>query len=365
MKFIHQIEPFITEAEITAISEYLRSGGWLTEFEKTREFENMIADFLGVKYAVVLTNGTVGLYLALLAAGIGPGDSVVVPNYTMIASPNSVKWTGAEVVLCDVEKDSLCLDLSKVKVNKNTKALMYVSINGRSGNMNEVVEFCRLNNLALLEDACQAFGAKWDNKFLGTFGDSAVLSFTPHKIITTGQGGAVVTDNEEIYKKVKKLKDFHRTAPATDWHDGIGFNFKFTDLQSVIGIEQMRIIDFRVKKKKEIYRKYRKMLEGVGVIEMLPIDIDQTPPWFVDVILPSQEKRDGLIAYLKENKIGSRPFYPPINHQAIYSEDPKGSFPVSESMVHRGLWLPSSIGLKDEEIEYVCERVGLFLKNCE
>lgn len=363
MKFIQQIEPFITEDDIKAINEYLRSGGWLTEFKKTAEFGQMIADFLGVKQAVVVTSGTVALYLSLLALGIGPNDSVIVPNYTMIAGPNSVKWTGADVILSDVEKDTLCLDLSKVELKKSTKAMMYVSINGRSGNMDEVTKFCKDNNLFLLEDACQAFGSKWNNKFLGTFGDVAVFSFTPHKIITTGQGGAVVTNNHAIYQKVKKLKDFHRTAPATDWHDGIGFNFKFTDLQAVIGIEQMKIIDFRVKKKKGIYRKYRELLDGVTGVEMLPVDIDQTPPWFVDIILPSQEKRDRMIACLKENNIGSRPFYPPINHQPIYSDYPKGNFPISEGIVNRGLWLPSSIGLKDEVIEYVCQKVRNFLKD--
>ena len=361
MEFIHQVEPYVTDSEAKAVSEYILSGGWLTEFEKTRDFEKAIAEFLGVRFAVVVPSGTVGLYLALLAAGVGRGDSVIVPNYTMIASPNSVRWTGAEVRLCDVESRTLCLDLEKAVSGGRTKALMYVSINGRCGDMEGVVRFCRENGLFLVEDACQAFGSRWGGKALGTFGDAGVLSFTPHKIITTGQGGAVVTDNEDVYLAVRKLKDFGRTAPATDWHDMVGFNFKFTDLQSVIGIEQMKLMDFRIKRKKQIYARYEELLAGVPGVRMLPTDLGQTPPWFADIILPSRRVRDGLAAHLKERKIGTRPFYPPISHQEIYSGHPGGPFPVSESVAHCGLWLPSSIGLKDEQIEYIADAVRGFL----
>ncbi|MDA8085693.1 MAG: DegT/DnrJ/EryC1/StrS family aminotransferase [Nitrospiraceae bacterium] len=361
MEFIHQVVPYVTGNEARAVSEYILSGGWLTEFEKTRDFERAIAEFLGVRHAVVVPSGTVGLYLALLAAGVGPGDSVIVPNYTMIASPNSVRWTGAKVRLCDVESGTLCADLEKASTDRRTKALMYVSINGRCGDMDVVARFCRANGIFLIEDACQAFGSRWRAKALGTFGDAGVLSFTPHKIITTGQGGAVVTDNEELYREIVKLKDFGRTAPATDWHDRVGFNFKFTDLQSVIGIEQMKLMDFRIKRKKQIYARYEELLAGIPGIKMLPTDLGQTPPWFVDIILPSRRVRDGLAAHLKERKIGTRPFYPPISHQEIYAGYPEGAFPVSESIAHRGLWLPSSIGLKDEEIEYITDAVRAFL----
>lgn len=357
MKFINQVEPYITENEIRAVTEYLHSGGWLTEFERTEEFERIIADFLGVKYAVVVTSGTAALYLSLLALGIGPGDSVVVPDYTMIASPNSVKWAGAEVILCDVEKDTLCLDLDKLVLKENTKALMHVSINGRSGDMDEVVRYCEDNDLCLLEDACQAFGSKWNNKFLGTFGNIGVFSFTPHKIITTGQGGAIVTNDKEIYDKVKGLKDFSRIKPGVDVHTGIGFNFKFTDLQSVVGIEQLRIIDYRIKRKKEMYKMYMDALSKIEFVELLPIDLRQVVPWFVDIIL--KVPRDKFIAYLKENGIGSRPFYPPIHSQKPY-QDCKGNFTVTSNEVPKGLWLPSSIGLKNEEIKQIVNVIQKF-----
>jgi len=351
MRFINQVEPYITEKEIQAVDEYMRSGGWITEFEKTTLFERMIAEFLGVKYAVVVPNGTIGLYLALLAAGIGRGDSVIVPDYTMIASPNSVIWANAEVLLCDTERETLCLDIEKVKPRKDTRALMYVSINGRCGDMDEIVDYCKDHGLILIEDACQSFGSKWKGRYMGTFGDIGIFSFSPHKIITTGQGGAIVTNNEEYYSKVKKLKDFSRVKPGVDIHTGIGYNFKFTDLQAVLGIEQLKSIDFRIQKKREIYKEYMNILsERRGHFSFLPIDLSQVVPWFVDVICGVP--RDTVIKALTDNRIGSRPFYPPIHSQEPYRRY-GGSFPVTEELASKGLWLPSSLSLNHEDIQRI------------
>ncbi len=358
MKYINQIEPLITENEVKAMTEYLRSDGWLTEFKKTEEFEQMIADFLGVKYAVVVTSGTAALYLSLLALGIGPGDSVIVPDYTMIATPNAVKWTGAEVLLCDVDKDNLCLDLEKdIEVKANTEAMIYVPINGRSGNMNGVIDFCNDNQLCLIEDACQAFGSKWNDKYLGTFGCVGVFSFTPHKIITTGQGGAIVTNSEKIYTRIKKLKDFCRTKPGVDVHTGVGFNFKFTDLQAVIGIEQLRQIDYRIGCKYRLYEKYAEELDNVEFIEMLSTNLAQTVPWFVDILLKDVYRED-FISYLEQNGIGSRQFYPRIHYQQPYSKH--GIILGESDFSFKGLWLPSSINLSMEEIKYICDVIKKF-----
>jgi perosamine synthetase len=368
MKFINQIEPLITFKEREAVNQYLYSGGWLTEHTKTAEFEQMIADFLGVKYCVVVTSGTAALYLSLLALGIGNGDEVIVPDYTMIATPNAVKWTGAEALLCDVEKDTLCVDIKKMRVSDfrfflQTKAMIYVPINGRSGDMDKVVEFCRNHGLYLIEDACQAFGSKWNDKYLGTFGDVGVFSFTPHKIITTGQGGAVVTDNKEIYDKVKSLKDFCRVKPGVDIHTDIGFNFKFTDLQAVVGIEQMKSIGYLVARKKVIYGWYERNLRGIDFIEMLPTDLEQTVPWFVDILLKEDVDAGDFVSYLKKNKIGARHFYPPIHFQEPYLDRSlKGHQfgEITEGISKRGVWLPSSIGLSLEEIRYVCDVIKRF-----
>lgn len=358
MNFIHQIEPFLAENDIEAVSDYLRGGGWLTEFQKTAEFEGLLSQFLNVQHTTVVTSGSSALYLALLALGIGPGDSVIVPDFTMIATPNAVRWVGAEVVLCDVDPQTLCLDLDKVQLRPDTKAMMYVPINGRSGEMSQVVEFCRQHNLLLIEDACQALGSNNGGQKLGTFGDVGVFSFTPHKIITTGQGGAVVTDDDVIAAKVRKLKDFHRVRPGVDQHDGIGFNFKFTDLQAVIGIEQLKIIDERIARRRENWQSYAGQLAHLDWLEFPPINAEETTPWFADVLLKGVEKQ-AFINDLKSHGIGARTFYPPIHTQPPYAHC-TGDFSVTTDIAARGVWLPSSIQLKPDEMQHIVATIKAF-----
>jgi perosamine synthetase len=257
IKKINQVEPLIGEEEKRAMEEYLESGGWLTEFKKTREFEERIADFLGVKYVSAVNNGTVSLLLALLALGIKREDEVIVPDYTMIASANAVVLAGAKPVLVDIDPKNLCLDIEKTKkaITPKTKAIILVTINGRYPEMEKFVNLSQENNLFLIEDAAQSFGSRYKGKPLGTFGEVGSFSFSPHKIITSGQGGCLVTDNQELYQKILKIKDFGRPQSGVDYHETMGYNFKFTDLQAVIGIEQLKKIDWRVKRKKEIYQK--------------------------------------------------------------------------------------------------------------
>jgi perosamine synthetase len=353
-KFVPQVEPYLTDAERKAVNDYMRSGGWLTEHEKTREFEKRIAEFVGSKYAVVVTSGTVALYLALLACGVKSGQSIVVPDYTMIATPNAARWAGADVILTDVERGTLCMDLKKVRIRQNTRALMYVSMNGRASRLDELVEFCRKNGIALIEDAAQSLASKWRGKYLGTFGDAGVFSFTPHKIITTGQGGAVVTNDKDIYEKVSSLKDFCRVAPGVDLHTAIGFNFKFTDLQAVIGIEQLKKMSFRIKSRRDIYRWYREELADLESVEFLDADLNETVPWFADILL--KVPRDTVVSGLKELGIGTRPFYPPVHSQIPYAQDDAG-FPVTTETCPRGLWLPSSIGLSRNQVSHISRSI--------
>ena len=359
-EFIHQVEPYVTEAEGRAVAEYLSSGGWLTEFQKTRELEEAIAAYAGARHGICTTSGTVGLYLALAAAGIGPGDRVAVPNYTMIASINVILWAGAEPVVCDVDPETFCANVDSIPDPENLRALLYVSMNGRAGDLDHVLAFCEKHDIILIEDAAQAMGSTHRGKALGTFGVAGVYSFTPHKIITTGQGGIVLTNDDAVAEKVRKLKDFHRVGAGVDDHDGIGFNFKFTDVQAVIGLEQFKLMDFRVERKKATYARYRERLGPIEQVTLFEADLDDCAPWFVDILVDSRGTRDDLIVHLKEAGIGSRKFYPPINSQEPFRHFPEGSFPVSEDRAPRGLWLPSSIGISDEQIERVCKAVETF-----
>ncbi len=163
---INQIEPLLTGLESTALQNYFSTGGWLTEHTKTKEFERKIAKYVGVRYASVVPNGTIALYLALLSAGIGNGDVVAVPNYTMIATINAIKWTGAEPLICDIDSETLCIDIDNLESScKELKAIMHVSINGRSGDINKVLDFCNRRNIILIEDSAQAMGSRF-NKYI-------------------------------------------------------------------------------------------------------------------------------------------------------------------------------------------------------
>ena len=364
MKRINQMEPWIGEEEKRAVMEYLDSGGWLTEFKKTREFEQMIADYVGSKYASVVNNGTVSLVIALMALGIKGEAEVIVPDYTMIASANAVVLVGAKPVLVDIDRTNLCLDLDLMEkaITPRTKAIMLVTINGRYPEMEKFVEFARDHSLFLIEDAAQSLGSRYDGKYLGTFGEIGSFSFSAPKVITTGQGGALVTDSEELYQKILKIKDFGRSQGGVDYHETMGYNFKFTDLQAVIGIEQMKKLGWRVKRKKEMYKLYKDLLEGVGGIEFIDTNLGDTSPWFIDILVRGgKEKRDELMSFLDEKGIGTRPFYPAIHAQPPYSWV-KGDFNNSKYISTRGLWLPSASFLSDEDIERICKEIISKLK---
>lgn len=339
---IPQIEPLVGIGEGKAINKYLKSGGWLTEYKETEDFENRIADFLGVKYVSLVPSGTVGLFLALKALDIK--GEVIVPDFTMIATINAVVWAGATPVLYDVDRSNFCL--SNIP---NDKPVLLVSINGRCPKMEN---FTNRKGI-LIEDACQSFGSKYKGKYLGTFGKVGVFSFSPHKIITTGQGGAIITNDKEIYEKVERLKDFGRLKGGKDYHESFGYNFKFTDIQAVIGKVQMDDIDWRIERKKEIYELYRDCLNDI--VEFPETDLEQTTPWFVDILV---DNRDKLAEFLKTKGIETRPFYPAIHTQPIYLR--KGEGRNSEDIARRGLWLPSSLTLTDKDIKYVSSNIRLF-----
>lgn len=356
--FILQMAPWFDEKETNACTEYMKSGGWVMEHIKTREFEKMICNFTGAKYCHIVNNGTISLSIALLAINIKPGDHVLVPNFTMIASPNSVRLLGAVPILVDIEEETLCINIDKVKLllknDKNIKAVMHVSMNTRCNNIEKLVNLCKQYNISLIEDSAQSLGSYHNGKHLGTFGAIGSISFSAPKIISTGQGGALITNNEELSKKIWKIKNFGRSGGGNDFHDEFGINCKTTDLQSVIGIEQMKKLPWRVNRMKEIWNLYYNRLANHPKITMLEPNDKDWIPWFIDIYV---DDRDPLQKYLKSNNIGSRPVYPPINSQAVYKEWDDVSFPVTEKFSSRGLWLPSSSKLKDEEINRICDFV--------
>jgi perosamine synthetase len=362
MEFIPQMVPWFGVEEKAALSEYMDGSGFITEYKRTGQFERMIAEYTGAKHCIVVNNGTISLTLAAMALGVKAGDEVIVPNYTMIATPNSIKMFGAHPVFADVEPDTLCLDIAKVKqaLTSRTKAIMLVSPNGRyplSG-IDAFVDLAREHGVALIEDAAQSLGSHYpDGRHIGTAGRVGSFSFSTAKIITTGQGGALVTDDDDIASKLRRLKDFGRTSGGNDIHDTIGYNFKFTDIQACIGIAQMAKLAWRVERKKEILRRYHSRLSDLPQVRVFRQDLDHTTPWFIDVLV---DDRDRLRSYLHTNGVGTRLMYPPINRQKAYGLP--DSYPVSERVGSHGLWLPSQSQIEDAQIDYITERIAAFYR---
>lgn len=356
MKIIRQMEPWIDREEEKEVIKVMRSG-WITEADETKRFEKMITDFTGSKYCSVVTNGTVSLYLALKALGIGEGDEVIVPDMTMVASPNAVIMANAKPIFVDIEKDTLCLSLDEVEKNisKKTKAIMVVALNGRAPDMNRVLKIAKDNNLFVIEDAAQALGSYFRGKHLGTFGDIGSFSFSTPKVITTAQGGALVTDRKDLYDKIIRLKDFGRIDRSSQNHDVIGFNFKFTDILAAIGVAQMKKLPTRLNRKKEMYNIYRQELKNLKQIQFIATDLSQTSPWFMDIFVSDPK---ALQSFLKNKNIGTRLFYPAIHTTKPYRT--KNIYENSLWVSKHGLWLPSSAFLTNSDIMHVCEEIKNF-----
>jgi perosamine synthetase len=360
--FIPQMEPLVTEADVTAVHDYMRSGGWLTEFEHTRRFEQQIADFTGAAYCAVAPSGTLALFLALAACGIGRDDEVIVPDLTMAATATAVLLAGGKVVFADIEPHTLCFDIEQVdeRITSRTKAIVFVALNGRSpSGLPDVIGRWQSRGIRVIEDAAQALGSYSGGRHVGAIGDCGCLSFSSQKIVTTGQGGAVVTSDDRIHTTMRLLRDFGRTAAGTDHYLRVGWNLKFTDLQAVIGIEQFRRLPAIIEQKRRLFAWYVELLDGVREVALLPTDLTQVTPWFVDVLVEG-EVRDRLADHLRRAGIGTRPSYPALHAEPAFHTT--GAFPVADEIARRLLWLPSSLRLGRDEVARVCEAIRAFYR---
>tara|TARA_B100001758_G_scaffold2877_1_gene2341 strand:+ start:6878 stop:8731 length:1854 start_codon:yes stop_codon:yes gene_type:complete len=347
---IMQHRPIFGKEEADATYKYMLEDNFITEYKKTKELENMICKYIGCKHCILTTSGTIAIILALMSLELNDGDEVIVPNYTMIATINAVKFLKLKPIIIDVDKDTYTLNSKNINDNitEKTKVVLHVSLNNRYTNMNEIVKICNDNDLILLEDSAQSLGCKINNKSLGTFGEIGCFSLSTPKIISTGQGGFCVTDNDHLAKKMNMIKNFGRRESGKDNFEIFGINMKFTDIQAVIGIEQIKKLNYRVKRMREIYELYYQNL--VGIVKMKPPLNDEWIPWFVDIYVNNREK---LINYLNKHKIKTRPVYGEINKTNIYYSN--DIFPNSNYVCKHGLFLPSYITLTNNDILYICK----------
>jgi perosamine synthetase len=360
-KKINWWEPQVGEKEKELLLQVLDSN-FLNDGEFTTRFEQQLADLLDCKHAVAVTSGTSALFLALVANGIGHGDEVIVPDITFIATANAVVMAGAKPILVDVVPQTLNISPAEIRkaITPQTKAIIPVHISGRPADMLNILKIAEEHGLAVIEDAAEALLSKLNGKCLGTYGQAGVISFSPNKTITTGQGGVILTDDYAIGVRLRELKDQGRPVRGTggdDIHDRIGYNFKLTNMQAAIGIAQLDKLESRTNKMKETYLKYVDGLKGLEELTLLPFQVEkgEVPQW-IDALT---HRRDELVEYLLEQNIICRNFWFPLHTHKPYSS-PDEQFPQSTELSSKAFWLPSSFLLSEIEIEKVCQHIRSF-----
>lgn len=354
--------PRVTDEGRKLVQEVLDKE-YLNEGEYADRFEQEIAKRLHCKHAIAVTSGTAAMFLSLKALGMGPGDEVIVPDMTFIATANAVDLCGATPVLVDINPETMTIDLNAAAsaITEKTKAIIPVHVTGRGADMAGVLHLARKHGLFVVEDAAEALMSKQNGSYLGTHGDAGCFSLSPFKIIGTGQGGIIATNNDALHARLITLKDQGRPARGTggdDIHDTIGYNFKFTNLQAAVGLGQLTELELRMNRIRKTYQLYVEHLNPQAVTLFgFNIEEEELPLW----IDGWTEKRDGLDAYLRSRSIDCRRFWHPLHKQKAYRQ-PDDKFPNSTRMSPKSVWLPSAFTLTDDDVLAVCKEVNFFFK---
>jgi perosamine synthetase len=337
-------------------------GSYITRFEET------VAKWCGVPHGVACSSCTTGLHLALVALGIGSGDEVIVPDFTLIVSANTVIQAGARPVLVDADPKTWCIDPSKIeeKIGPRTRAIMPVHMYGHPCDMTAIMEIARRRGLLVVEDCAEAHGARIEGRMVGSFGDAACFSFYGNKILTTGEGGMVLCSDAELAGKMRLLRNQAFDHPRFV-HREIGFNYRLTNVQAAIGLAQAERADEKVAKKREIARWYAEAFADVEDVD-LPWEAPGATNvyWMYGVKLGDSfhRGRDGVMARMKEKGVETRAFFCPIHRQPVFSRsdsrfpDVSGEYPVSDDLWKRGLYLPSGLGVTRSQVEEVVSKLA-------
>ncbi len=338
------------ETAVSQVSDAIRSRK-MSMGSVTRSLEMDLERRLGVSHVVMTTSGSTALFMALKALGVGPGDEVIVPDRTWIATAHAVQMTGADVVLVDVLKDVPIMDVDLVadKITDNTRAIMPVHLNGRSVDMKALHIIARKYNIHLIEDAAQGLFSVNDSGYLGTQSAAGCFSLSISKLISTAQGGFVVTNDDGIYHSLNRIRTHGVTDLVNTTYNGWGFNFRYTDILAAIGLGQLEVIDQTIHRIKDIYFRYYEGMKGLTRVRLIESHPDSGElPIYIEVLC---DARDELVAFLKERKVQVRPFYPSLNGADHIGGD--GCFDRSERFSAQGLFLPSGPAQSDADIEFV------------
>lgn len=326
------------------------------------EFEQKFADFCGVEHAIATNNGTTALHLALTALGVGPGDEVIIPTLTYIATANAVRYCGATPVLADSEPLAMTIDVDEVrrKITPRTKAIIPVHIYGCAAQMSPLNDLAAEYDLAVLEDAAEAHGASSGGRPVGSLGTCAAFSFFGNKIISTGEGGAVTTDDPALAERLRLLRGQGMDPDRRYWFPIVGFNYRMTNIAAAIGVAQLEGIERKIKRRKDIAVYYDALLaDNPRVVTPREPPWSQSVNWLYTVLLdvPSADARDEVIARMAADGIETRPVFYPMHQMPPYFEA-DANYPVADSLARRGLSLPTHTQLTEDDIDRICDRLS-------
>jgi perosamine synthetase len=356
-------QPSLTGREKAYVNECLDTS-WISSKGKfVPLFEQRFAEYTGIKYATSVCNGTVAIHLALVALGIGPGDEVIVPSLTYIASVNAIAYTGATPVFVDSVADSWQVDPSDVrnKITPRTRAIMAVHLYGHPCDMDALVEISKEHNLFLVEDCAEAFGTLYKGSHVGGFGDISTYSFFGNKTITTGEGGMVVTNDDTLFDRAVHFKGQGLAKHRQYWHDVIGFNFRMTNICAAIGLAQLEQADDFLGRKRQVAEWYKEGLKGVPVVFHQEKGEVRHSYWMCSILVENPVQRDPLRDALAAAGIETRPLFYPVHTMPMYSQKYQ-RLPVAENLGWRGINLPSWPGLEREQVDQICREIGKFLE---
>lgn len=361
--FIPVYEPWLGKLEEELLVETIRSTWISSNGRFIPQFEAEFAAFCGSKYGVSTSNGTTALHLALHALGIGPGDEVIVPALTFVASANTVHYTGAKPVFADVDAERWTISPESVErlITPRTKAIMPVHLYGQMADMPALMEIAKAHNLLIVEDAAEAHGASIGDKRAGSWGTVGAFSFFANKIITTGEGGMVLTDDEALAARCRQLRDHGMPPERRYWHDEVGFNYRLTNMQAAVGVAQLTRIHDVIRRKRAIAEQYAQELADVpGIVMAGEAEGTTSVYWMVSALIdePFPLSRDELVVALRAEGIDSRPFFHPLDTLPPYrTETP---CPTALYLSRRGINLPSSPLLTQSQISRICATLRRF-----
>lgn len=369
-------EPEISGNEWKYIKDCLDTGWVSSVGSYVKRFEEIVAEYLGCKYGIAVVNGTSALHLSLLACGVGNGDEVIVPTLTFVATANVTKYCGAEPVFIDCYHDTLCMDTEKLKLflemeciqrsdgctynktsNRRVKAIMAVHIFGHPAEMDDIIELCQLYNINIIEDATESLGSEYKGRKTGSFGKLGCLSFNGNKIITTGGGGMVVTNDEDLAERVKHLSTQAKTDSIEYDHNEIGYNYRLGNIQAAMGLAQMENLEAFITIKRKNALRYQNLLSSSDSLELMwEKPWVRSNFWFYTVKV-SKVHRTLLIDYLLSKNIQVRPIWKPIHTLQMFKKCQEYRVENAINIYDTTLNLPCSIGLKEEEIEFVVKYI--------